>query len=73
MIDLFKNVFQRIIPFVWLVYIEPRFLKLIPDDLKTQDKCNEAVCREPPTLKYVPYQYRTYGMCYGVLENIYTP
>ena len=33
----------KYVPWNWLVYIEPRFLKLIPDDLKTQEMCNEVV------------------------------
>ena len=55
MIDLFKNMFQRVIPWNWLVYTEPCFLKLNPDDLKTQEMCNEDIKKEPCTLKYVPY------------------
>ena len=31
----------------WLVSIEPRFLKLIPDDLKTQEMSNKAVEKAP--------------------------
>ena len=33
----------KYVPWNWLVRIEPRFLKLIPDDLKTQEMCNKAI------------------------------
>ena len=69
MIDLFKSTFWRVIPWNWLAYIEPRFLKLIPDDLKTQEMCSEAVKTDPYTLKYVPYQNRMHEMCYRALEK----
>ena len=46
MIYLFKNTYQRVVvkyvPLNWLVSIEPRYFKLIPDDLKTQDMCNKG-------------------------------
>ena len=42
MINLLKNMFRRVmvkhVPLNWLVSIEPRYLKLISDDLKTQEK-----------------------------------
>ena len=41
MINLLKNMFRRVmvkhVPLNWLVSIEPRYLKLISDDLKTQE------------------------------------
>ena len=40
MTNLLKNMFRcvmvKYVPLNWLVFIEPRYLKLIPDDLKTQ-------------------------------------
>ena len=38
----------------WLVYIRPNFLTLIPDDLKTQEMCNEAVRIDPWLLFLIP-------------------
>ena len=48
-------------------------LKLIPDNLKIQEMCNEVVHREPHTLKFVPTHLRLNEMCYRVLEKYYTP
>ena len=66
MSDLFKNMFRRVIRYVpwnWLAYTEPRFLKLIPDDLKTQEMCNEAIEKASWLLQYVPLHFRTQEMC----------
>ena len=35
----------------------------IPDDLKTQEMCNEAVQMEPCSLVYVPDHFKTQEMC----------
>ena len=48
-------------------------LKLIPDNLKTQEMCNEAVRREPHTLKFVPTHLRSNEMCSRVLEKYLHP
>ena len=50
MIDLLK----KHVLWKWLVYIRPNFLTLIPDDLKTQEMCNEAVRIDPWLLFLIP-------------------
>ena len=51
MIDLLKNtlwyVMLKYVLLNWLVLIEPRYLELIPDDLKTQEISNKAVEKVP--------------------------
>ena len=41
----------------------------IPDHLKTQEMCNEAMCIEPPLLVYVPDRFKTEKMCNGAVCN----
>ena len=41
------NVRLKYVPWNRLVCKEQRFLRLIPDDLKTQEMCNEAVEKAP--------------------------
>ena len=43
------SVMLKYVPWNWLVYIEPRFLKLIPHDMKTQtqEMSNKAVEKVP--------------------------
>ena len=41
----------------------PRWIKEIPDHLKTQEMCNEAVRMKPWSLKFVPDWYKTQEMC----------
>ena len=53
----------------WLVLIEPRYLELIPDDLKTQEISNKAVEKVPWLLQYVPVHFRAPGMCFKVVEK----
>ena len=53
----------KYVPWNWLVCIEPRFIKLIPDGLKTQEMCNKAVEKAPWLLLNVPVHFRTWGMC----------
>ena len=75
--DFFKNTFQRVmlkyVPLNWLVYIGPRFLKLIPDDLKTQGMCNGAIEKAPWLLHYVPLCFRTEEMCSRTVEKCLHP
>ena len=49
-IDLFK----KHVLWQWLVYIRPNVLRLVPDDLKTQEMCNEAIQIDPWLLYDVP-------------------
>ena len=63
MSDTFRRAMLEYVPWSWLVYIKPRFLKLITDDLKTQEMCNEAIEKAPWLLRYVPLCFRTQEMC----------
>ena len=63
----------KYVPWNWLVCIEPRFLKLIPDDLKTQEMCNKAVEKAPWLLYDVPVCFRTLGMCSRAVEKCQHP
>ena len=71
MINLVQNMFQRVmvkyVPLNWLMCIEPRFLKLTPDDLKTQEMCNKAV------VPNVPAHFRTKKMCERAFEKCLHP
>ena len=73
MSDLLKNTFRcvmlKYVPWNWLVYIEPRFLKPIPDDLKTEEMCNEAIEKVPRLVDHVRVCFRTFGMCFRALEK----
>ena len=77
MTDLFKNTFGPVmlkyVPWNWLVYIKPRFLKLILDDLKTQEMCNEDIEKAPRLLHDVPLRLRTPGMCLRAVEKCLHP
>ena len=55
MIDLFK----KHVLWQWLVYIRPNVLRFVPDDLKTQEMCNEAVRIDPWLLYDVPDYLKT--------------
>ena len=74
---MFKNTFRRVIlkyvALNWLVSIEPRYLKLIPDDLKTQEMCNKAFEKVPWLIHYVPLQLRMHEMCYRNVEKCLYP
>ena len=59
MIDLLK----KHVLWKWLVYIRSNVLTLIPDDLKTQEMCNEAVRIDPWLLYDVPDYLKTQKMC----------
>ena len=41
----------------------------IPDHLKTQEMCNEAVHLNPLSLKYVPDHFKIQEMCDEVVRN----
>ena len=41
----------------------PRWLREIPEHLKTSEMCNEAVAQFPYALEYVPDQLKTQEMC----------
>ena len=45
------------------VEVFPWQLKHVPDNFKTQDKCNEVVHGDPYLLQYVPYYLRTQETC----------
>ena len=62
----------KYVPWNWLMWIEPRFLKPIPDDLKTQEMCNKAIEKVPWLFHYVPVCLRTEKMCERLLKNVYT-
>ena len=53
--------------------IEPRFLKLIPDDLKPQEMCNKAVEKVSWLLHYVSVCFRTEEMCESAVEKCLHP
>ena len=59
----------KYVPWNWLLYVRPRFLKLIYDDLKTQEMCNGAIAKAPWLLHYVPLHFRTQEMCEKAVEN----
>ena len=52
----------KYVPWNWLVCIESRFLKLIPDDLKTQEMHNKATEKVTWLLDYVPLRLRKHEM-----------
>ena len=66
------SVMLKYFPWNWLICIGTRFLKLIPDDLKTQEMWNKAVEKMPWILRYVPVRFRTKKMCEGLLKNVCT-
>ena len=41
----------------------------IPDHLKTEEMCDEAVSTEPLSLAYVPDRFKTQEMCNEVVCN----
>ena len=47
----------------------PCWVITIPDHLKTQEMCSEAVRINPLSLAYVPDHFRTQGMCNEVVRN----
>ena len=65
MIDLFK----KYVPWKWLVYIRPSFLTLVPDDLKTQEMCNEAVRIDPWPLYDVSDNLKSQEICNEAIEK----
>ena len=77
MIDLFKNTFRLVmlkyVPFNWLVSIEPRYLKLIPDDLKTREMCSRAIVKATWLMHYVSLCFRTQEMCSRAVEKYLHP
>ena len=56
------DVLKKHVLWKWLVYIRPNFLTLIPDDLKTQEMCNETVRIDPWLLYDVQYRFRDLEM-----------
>ena len=52
MSDLFKNIIRKTCDKA--VNINPYFLKIIPDDLKTKEMCNEAIEKASWLLYDVP-------------------
>ena len=53
----------KYVPWNWLVHIKPHFLTGVPDDLKTQEMCNEAIKKVPWLLYDVPDYLKTQEMC----------
>ena len=53
--------------------IEPRILKRIPDDLKTQKMCKKPMEKVPWLLHYVPVRLRTKKMCDRAVEKCLHP
>ena len=47
----------------------PRWVREMPEHLKTQEMCNEAVRIEPNSLPYVTDQYKTEAMCSEAVRN----
>ena len=46
-----------------------QLIETIPDHLKTQEMCNEAVDTEPLSLLHVPDHFKTQEMCDKVVRN----
>ena len=63
----------KYVPWNWLMCIEQHFLKLIPDDLKTQEMCNRAIEKVPWLLHHVPVHFRTAKMYKGAVEKCLHP
>ena len=57
------RVMLKYVPWNWLVYPRSSFLKFVPDDLKTQDMCNEANEKVSWLLYHVLVHFRTQEMC----------
>ena len=51
-----------------LLEIIPVWIREIPDNLKTQEMCNEAMCIEPYSLAFVPDCFKTQEMCDKAVE-----
>ena len=49
--------------------MDPSALKIVPDDLKTQGMCSEAVRMDPFALRYVPDHVKTQEMYNWVVEE----
>ena len=67
------SVMLRYVSQNWLMCLELPLLKLIPDDLKTQEMCNKAVEKAPWLLYDVPVRFRTLGMCSRAVEKYLHP
>ena len=66
---MFLRAMVRYVPFNWLVSIQPRYLKLISDDLKTQEMCNKAIEKVSWLLHCVSVRLRTQEMCENSVEK----
>ena len=66
---MFRPVMVKYVPLNWLVSIEPDYLKLISDDLKTREMCNKALEKVPWLLHYGPVRLRTQEMCEKDVEK----
>ena len=51
------------------MYIRPSFLTLVPDNLNTQEICNEALCIHPWLLYSVPDYLKVQETCNEAIEN----
>ena len=44
-------------------------LAFVPNQYKTQEMCNEAMCKNPATFFYVPERFKTQDMCKKAVEK----
>ena len=63
------SVMLKYIPRKWLVCIRSSFLTLVPDDIKTQEMCNEAVRIDPWLLHDVSDYLKTQEMCNEAIKK----
>ena len=49
--------------------IRQRLMKVMPDNLKTQEMWNEAVEEDPSLLAFVPYRFKTQEFCNEALAQ----
>ena len=51
-----------------LLEIIPVWIRETPDNLKTQEMCNEAMCIDPYSLAFVLDRFKTQKMCDKTIE-----
>ena len=52
------------------VWVDPSFLRLVPDHFKTRDMCDKAVEEDPELLEYVPDWFVTREWVYMWYDDI---
>ena len=62
----------KYVPWNWLVYIRPRFLKLVPDDLKTQEMVKKTLKKRHGYCSMFLFASERRKCVVGLLENVYT-